>query len=90
MTYRFTLEGNEITVPTLKDASERFIEARDRLGWQARNMPSGIPLYDAVGTECAVIGYNGRVWHGIDDWRSGIKPLYDPLPPIDNDWHLKP
>lgn len=83
MTYRFSLEDKEITVPTLQEVSERFIEARDRLGWTPKNLPKGIPVYDEHGAECAAIGINGRVWRGIEDWRSGLKPLYDPLPPVD-------
>jgi hypothetical protein len=89
MTYHLTLEEKEITVPTLEKASERFVEARDRLGWQARDLAQGIPVFDEWGKRVADVGYNGRVWSGINDWRSGIKPLYDPLPPVDSDWFTK-
>lgn len=82
MTYHLTLEEKEITVPTLEKASERFVAARDRLGWTANDLRAPTEVFDDKGEHVAEISYNGRVWRRYTDWRYGAKPLYDPLPPV--------
>lgn len=88
MTYRIALKDVIHDVPSLKAASNLFVETRKRLGWTVRDTPSGIPIYKN-GKRVAVVLYSGRVYANTDDWRNGIPPIYDPLPPAEHDAIMK-
>ncbi|MDD5353396.1 MAG: hypothetical protein PHS93_09570 [Candidatus Omnitrophica bacterium] len=74
--YIVNIEGKEYPVTTLKEASERYINAIETLDIGASQTPQGLVYKD--GSLIGYIAYNGRIFEGKpEDWSKDTKILYE-------------
>lgn len=78
------VNGKRVPVQSWEQLSSALRNTIDATGVGASQTPA-VRVVDHNGKVIAHVSYNGKVWPGdVSEWKSGIKPLYEPKGPANS------